>query len=361
MPYIIAGLVILVIAFVFAKHVLFNPRINSIINALILIIAIVFMLTSLNWNKGPVMAVILSLLIIVILPFIVLIDCIRDVIIAKKFYKDTKLGLDKLYIIKSLSVLALIVTALIIAAINQGKHSPLYVSLIVYLFIIGLPRIIFLFVVNPLIHHSVSSDIKRKITTHSPLPYNESDYSQIAAKCYYHGKIAQKLLKKGLLVTNIETVKNETNISRDKLAKMYPEKLLTKLADMIAGDKETKEMRKNAEEKLTPSAISKHGAFLGIALYERYAADIVKFLLSIEKTFSPCNMKLYEELSGLNLMQPLGLSNDSEWSEYFIIQALDQSVKDGMVQDGNYCDDPLVNHSFGVKMKSVDGPPLDDD
>lgn len=96
MHYIIIGFIAVVIVVVIGKFVLFEPRVNSIIWLLYFIYILKTALQARGGSLG-------FRLILIGIAIIVLIDCIRDIIIAKDYYEDIEIRIDKLYKIKSLT------------------------------------------------------------------------------------------------------------------------------------------------------------------------------------------------------------------------------------------------------------------
>lgn len=330
MKYIIIGLVVLVIVIFLAKHVLFNPRVNSIIHMVFLIMVTVAAIM----NPSPLTP-------LKILLAVNIIDCIRDIIVAKTHYADIEIEVDRLYMIKSLSWAVLLAVWFI-------SSNP-YVLLLVFA-----PRIVYLFAVYPIIAHLVSRDVKRKLAASQPLPYYSDQYGGMAAKGYYFSRKIRKLSSKGLLTANSRTVDAEVAVRKARLADLYPEKLVAKLADFFAGDSEKKDMRKEAEKKLNASATEMHKAYVSFALYQQYQTKILEALLARKRTFSPWKIKEFEELGDLKLTIPVGVSRSVEWSEYFIIQVLTPLVNDGVITDFQCSDEPMSNHQYGVEIKSID-------
>lgn len=323
MHYVIIAIIVIGIIILLGKHVLFNPRVNSIIGIICYILLI-----SLAWRREIGISIIAIILI-----SIAIIDCIRDIIIAENYYEDIEIAVDKLYMIKSLtSILTL-----------------------------GFARVIFLLVVGPLLSYSVSSDVKRKIQSGYPLPHS-SCYSRLEAKNYYYAKRIDRLEKEGAVISNIKTVNSEAKIRRKKLDSLYPEKLLAKMADMVAGDKDMKAKRKEAEAKLNSYSLKKCYAYLSSSTFERLP-QLLSEVMSKKPPYSVSYIKNFEELKALNLtISFVSYDNkNTDWSEYFIIQALQPLVSDGTFQDFDWNDnDPFDNHVYQytksvVQMKSIDG------
>lgn len=308
---VIAGVVILILAILLGKYILFSPRVNSGITMIWLVLIVI---------REPIA------IILIIIP---LIDCIRDIIIAKDYYEDLEIGIDKLFMIKSLtSILTL-----------------------------SFARVIFLLIVGPIIAHSVSSDIQKKIKEGRPLPY-KSLYSKLQAKNYYYAKKIEMLEQKGIIISNIITVDNEADIRRKKLDGLYPKKLLDKMADMVAGDKEIKEKRKEAEGKLKPWVLKKYYAYISADVLAQYQKIIIE-VMSKKGPYSPSVIKDFKELQLLRDVNG-GKAKSGDWREFFVIQVLNPLVAVGVFEDNDFSDNDALNtHVYRyikseVPMKSID-------
>lgn len=319
MWYIIIAVVLIAIIILLTKHLLFNP----ILNAVISIIWFAF----LGFGFAQMGAG------IIVLPIsIIIIDCVRDIVISKDYYESIEIEIDKRFLVKSLTAI----------------------------FSLGFARIIFLLVVDPLLSHSVASEIKQQLRCEHPLPHS-SFFSPSKAKNYYYAKQMGRLEKKGAVISNIQTVENETEIRRRKLSGLYPEKLLAKLSDIVAGDKDLKEKRKEAEGKL--KSYKSYYAYLSTAVFEKYP-PLISEAMSKKGCCPLASIKSFEELKALNLTLPLALNNskDSEWSEYFIIQALRPLVFSGTFEDCDFNDkDVFDNHAYQYAKSAVRMPSIDAD
>ena len=313
MQFIIA-FVVIILLILLGKYILFSPRVNSVITIIWFAIIVI---------HAP------GSIVLIIIPII---DCIRDIMIAEDYYEDLEIGIDKLFMIKSLtSILTL-----------------------------GFARVIFLFIVGPIISRSVSSDIKKKIAAGQPMPY-KSLYSKLKARNYYYAKKINMLEQEGVVIANIKTVDDEANIRRKKFDELYPEKLLAKLTDMVAGDKEIKEKRKEAEKKLKPWSIKECYAYLSFAVFEQYP-KLISEVMSKKGTYSPSVIKDFKELKDLQLPLVFNSGNDKsmEWSEFFIIQALQPLVADGIFEDNDFSDNDALNtHAYRYSKSEVPMPSID--
>jgi hypothetical protein len=309
--YVILGLIALGIIIALAKHVLFNPRVNSVLSIIVFFFG--FAYAGISW----------------VLYAIVVFDCILDIVNAKRYYEDISDEIDKLYLTKSLTSLVTL----------------------------GIARIVFLLIVNPILSHSVKSDIKKRLTANHPLPY-ESEYSNLKKKNYYYSKQIRKIYKNGVIVSNIETVDTEARISRIKLNNSYPEKLIGKLVDMVAGDKEVKRNREVAEQWLRQSSLQEQYAYINSQLFNQYPI-LITDAMAKRGCLSPRDMRDFEELEPLNLT--LSLGSGAGWSEYFIIQALSPLVADEEYEDNSFSDNPLENHQYRYSKSSKNMPSIDAD
>lgn len=318
---IIIGIVLIVAIFAFGLIValvsclLFHPVINSLLTAAFLIFAGAKALSAGN-------------LFVPFLAAIALADCIRDIIIGKKYYikfdvskEESKLyTLDKLFVIKSLTSLLTL----------------------------GFARIVFLLIVGPVLSLTVASDINSKMAHGLPLPL-PALYNKLQARNYYYAKYIEKLDAECAVVSNAETVDSEIKKRRERLDGLYPKKLMEKLTDKLAGDKDVKENRQRAEEKLQPDAIQTYYTYLSTPAFNRLQVALSNVMLH-KGRFSPSDIQRFEELRGLNLMSAVDGRDggNSDWGEYFIIQALQPLVANGTFSDdGDLSDrDAFETHAY---------------
>lgn len=333
-------IIIIGVLFFVGKYILLNVRVNSVIFILFGIVALSLRppLIPISWVS-------------IILLAINIIDCIRDIAIADKFYKDMSDGIDKQFAIKSLTTVALLLLGWFF-----------WDRTLIYAFI---PRIVFLCIVDPLIAMKVKEDVQGKVEIGYPLPYSKWRYSRSVKECYYYQKLVKRLFDEGKLVANRETVMEECNESRKKLSDKYPKTIVARVMRTIKNDKEIKEEINNVTTKLD-NAVYRHTAYISSAYFEQYASKIARVLKNKNAAFSPWKIKELIELEDLNLTAANGYVGDVEWSEYFIIQSLKQLVRNGIINDFKCSDEPLNNHAYGVAMTSRDASndprlSLDDD
>lgn len=328
---------LVVFGFIF-KYVMLNVKINSIIFG---IASVLLLYIKPHWFPQIQAAAILLLL--------NLIDCIRDVIVDDKYYESEKI--DGLYALKSLSSIALMVLAWFFYERN---------------FILGfIPRVVFLVAVYPIQYLSVFDDIKTQIGQNLPVPFFNVYYSNSQKKNYWYKKVINSIKKHGELVSNSEIVREEFKCSKEKLADYYPQKLLKRLVVSIV-DKKKKQNYEMWKNELEDRKAYRHMAYITINLYSELKQRVYKVLVEKNAVFSPCDIQQFAEFKDLNLNYKNGTFNDTEWSKYFIIKALSEYVSSGEINDYSCNDEPLDNHSYGVKIKSQvasDNPllALDDD
>lgn len=326
MWYIIAGIVIILILIVLCKYVLFEPRVNSVISLIFYIMILGYAMNSQEVKLG----------FWTIFVCISMVDCIRDIILAKEMYEDIEIRIDKFYMVKSLTSL----------------------------FLFEYSRSIFLLIVQPFLYFSIFKDIKKKIQCGYPLPYG-SNYSNLKIKNYFYTKYISRLEKDGMIISNVKTVENEMQIEQKKLNDLYPEKLTAKIADMIAGDKDMKEMRKRAEGWFRSGEFINHYAYLGVDSFERYPKLIIE-AMSERGCFPVSAIKRFEELKELNLLVPIvdkrNNNKNTGWSNYFIIQSLEPLVAEGIFSDNDFNDnDVFDNHAYQYVKSTVSMPSIDAD
>lgn len=313
MHYIIIGIIVIAVIWAIAKYVLFDPRINSGIYFLWFLYLCICVGIA-GWGSGGAFGFIIGFIIV----GIGMADCIRDIVMAKKYYESIDVEIDKFYMIKSLTSL----------------------------FTIGLARIVYFLIVHPALSFMVSANIKKQMRSGQPLPYF-SFYSNMKIRNYYYEKQIEKLEKKGVLISNKETVDYEAKIRQDKLDRLYPKKIVAKIVDMVAGDKEIKEKRKRAEQRLL--SMEKCYAYLSADWFAAYPNAIIAAMTEKGRC-SVSSIQTFNELKTLNLLCPvIGNAKDrlTEWSEYFIIQALQPLVAQGVFSDDDFNDnDAMDNHAY---------------
>lgn len=323
-------IIILAILFFCGKYILFNVRLNSVIIMILEIVAI-----SLKQPLIPTTNFALLLLALNI------IDCIRDLIVANNFYRSMDYGLDSMFVIKSL-----ITTISGLLGWFLWEHNLIYALL---------PRAAFLCFVYPIIALNVKLDVNDTVIVGYPLPYSKWHYSNSRKSCYYYEKLIKKLFDNGKLVTNIDVINYERNISNDKYAKIYPKTKSEKIINFF--NKERKEEMKIIENELDDKTLIYHAAYINSEYFEKYADRIAAALKANGGKFlSPWKIKDMVELNDLHLRERNSYNNDIKWSEYFIIKSLKQLVKEGKLKDHTYYSEnnPLTNHAYGTKEKKND-------
>lgn len=325
MNYIIVLIIILAVICVgvsAAKHVLFNPVVNSaLVGIVYLYLLIVFIMEASKRSGNYTFWIYASILIGI--PFLVLMDCIWDIVHAKQYYCDIEIKIDKEFMIKSLSSI------------------PTF----------GLSRLVFLCIVRPIRSIRTLLDIKKAV---------RDGYPVLSGENYYYTKWIGKLEKKGFIVSNIETVRNEAKIRREKLDRLYPKKTLEKVVDVVAGDKIVKEKRKDAEIRLQPQSLAKCCAYLSTPVFEQYP-NLITDVMSEKGCHSVSDIKKFDELKSLHLTFPF-YGNNTEWSEYFIIQALQPLVAEGAFEDNDWNDnDVFDNHAYRCTKSKVERKIIDAD
>lgn len=331
----------------FLKLALYSPIVNSIIY----IILAIFVVPK-NYPAS------------LILIILVIIDCIRDIKIWKNFYNyhdaDFVYGRDKLFNLKSLLGIGFILPTWIL---TRSLPLALLISMI--------PRGIFLIIVYPFISLLIMMGIRKKMQAGYPLNCNigktslyipESSIliSQMfeKPKAYYYDKHVYMLWRKGKLKLNVVIRENEFNISKKKFIGPSPKSKLIKFYNKISHKDLYNELAAVIHiKRFTP-------AYLSTKFYKKYPQRIGTVMLT-KGTVSPWKIKEFEELKDLNLTIPL--ENDNSWSEPFIIEALEELVAEGIIEDLNLSDEVQINHTYRhveskVEMKSIDlSDFLDDD
>lgn len=341
MHYIIIIMIVLLIIITLAKHILFNPKVNAVLGMIVpaiclLMLPVILVESALTAGiLGLIIGVLVESIIILVPAVLTIIDCLRDFLFAEECYKSIDVGIDKFFVVKGL----------------------------LSLFTFGFARIVFIVIVNPIISYMVSSEIENRIAKGEPLPASKH-FSSLEIKNYYYKKHIEKLETEGMLVSNINTVDSEAEIQRKKLDKLYPEKIVAKIVDMIAGDAELKRRRKSAEEKLSSLSITKNYAYLKKDTFNQFS-QLISEAMANKGHCSVSDIKKFEELNPLRLTMPLAIAaNDqnTEWGEYFIIQALQPLVADGIFDDNDFNDNNVFdNHVYHFTKSSKSMPSIDGD
>lgn len=312
MHYIFIVILVIVLVVFLVKHILFNPRLNSALSIIALVVL------SIKLHNG----------LVYVLSVIAIIDCVRDILMAEILYEEIEEDIDRTYAIKSiLSIVTL-----------------------------GIARVVFILIIVPYFSFSASSDIKRKMKAGYPFAgscdsgckQNQPNYV-----IYYYMKI-EKLLKQGKLVSNERTIKSEDWKSRARLDKLYPKKIKGKIVDVIAGDKSMKERRKNAENRI--NSTSDNIAYISADALNKYP-QIITDAMSRRSVCSPNDIKDFEELKSLHFDEKI--NGSTQWAVYFIILALQPLVEKGEFTDETLNDnDVFDNHAYQyvhsqVQLKST--------
>lgn len=323
---IIVVIVIIGLLLKLGKHVLFNPRVNSILTLIgVVVVAIIgIQYIGANFFFG------LPAIIIII------VDCVRDIMISPDFYSDVEVRIDKLYMAKSLT------------------------SLFTY----GSSRLVFFLIVQPCLSYSVKKEIQRRIDAWKPLPDSEF-FDDLKAKEYYYQKHIDKLLDEGVIVSNIYTVDETVKSRRELLDKLYPKKIVAKIADAVAGDKDAKDIRKKCEKKLASDRIKQYYAYISTEAYDKLK-DILIETMSSKGNCSSCNIVHFPELKvfhpDISISKTAFYNATSAWSEYFVIQTLSSLVKENLFEENNFNDnDPFDNPAYRYAKSTVKMPSIDAD
>lgn len=322
MQYIIIGIIGIIVIFTLGANILaflltlllqclFHPKVNSIIS-------LIFFLSAglMSLQSGPGLRTVLIGILIV--------DCILDIVRSYNYYTLPYSHIDKLYLIKSLTALLTF----------------------------GYSRIIFRLIVGPVLSRSVLLDIRRKIAAGQPFSGPDSS---LQAKKYYYAKHIRRMEQQGTVVYNADTINIERNVILERLRNLYPKNLMEKLAEKFSGDSDTADTRKALEQRLNNAHYSY--AYLSAATFARFA-QLIPEVMQAKACYSPSDIKNFEELSALNLTVPFGGSTD--WSEYFIIQALQPLVADGTFMD-NDISDGVDNHAYQHMDSAKHMPSIDAD
>ena len=334
MWYIIIAIFVIALIVVLTKYVLFHPQINSVVSIICLFYALVKVYIPYNISG-------LGLWLLFLIPVI---DCVRDIIIAPRYYADIEYELDKLYVIKSLTSL----------------------------FTVGVARNVFLLIIDPHIARSVRRSLKREVRAGRMLTGNTGRRGNYigwrmmnGARGYHFNKQVKHLEKKGIAISNKETGALEIEESKKKLEGLYPKKLIDQILEAVAGNEDAKLNRKRAEGLLRLGTAT---CYLPTSTYEKIP-QLVMDAMSDRGLCPLSEIKYFPELQSLNLVKPRKDGENTwyeqhtdRWFDYFIIQALQPLVADGTFEDEDLNDnDPLDCHAYRYTKSTKEMPSINAD
>lgn len=303
------------------KHLLFNPQINSAFS-----IYCVYRLI----REGELTTIMFLLYVVVI------IDCIRDIIIAKTYYdcRDIEYRVDPLYRTKSL----------------------------LSLFTLGLARVVFLVFADRFIAASVSSDIDKVLQEYKIIPhygFHISNYASSFSQKHFlwqynmkYDEVIREKLKKGTILSNKEIVNSEFGIYEKKLARAYPQNLVEKIGEIISAEgKRAKIEREYAREEIFKR--SWYYAYVDKTFYND-CKEIISSCLANYGALSPDYIAQVLELENIEVFQKNIFSFPPNWVKYMVIFMIQPLVKDGVVEECNISDGILENHQY----KHIEGIPM---
>ncbi len=250
MEIILILIVVAAILFFIGKHILFNVYVNSVLFIIAEIVILSYVIE--NFESGA------SYTASWILFGLCLCDCIRDLALGNKFYKEISDGIDTRFAIKSLISTAMAVLAFLV--VSEILFIPEASIMLIFV-----PRIAFLLIVNPLTKIKVNKDVKDKFIVGYPLPFQKWMYSSDAAEQYYYKKITKKLFDDGKLVTNAEIVFEERDTNRQKVDNRCPKKLFDRIKNTLFTSSEEKEQAQQTENRI--KRMHRHTAYINSAFY----------------------------------------------------------------------------------------------
>lgn len=309
---IIIAIIAIAIVVALIRHVLFNPKLNSVLTIIGLgALCIVYRDFSIFGY-------------LLVISLIAAIDCIRDIVLAEELYEDVNDVIDRAYAVKSiLSILTL-----------------------------GHARVIFILIIVPIISAIASSDVKKKMYSGYPIqPIAKSAHGNYN---HFYRKKLKKLCETGELVSNEKARASEMKISRERLDKLYPEKFIEKIVDMVAGDKDMKQRRKDAAKRVNSETDI---AYVTSEAFKKYPKALID-VMSQKSVCSPIKIKDFKELKSLHF--DVTVNDSTEWAVYFIILALQPLVEKGeftdeMLNDNDVMDNHAYHYTLSTKqIKSID-------
>lgn len=316
MYYIIAIIIVCVIIyyiFKLIKYILFHPIVNGVITIIALLI----------------LSIVNGVFVLAILPII---DCLRDIKLSDKIYNynsdPDELEIDSFFAVKSiLSVLTL-----------------------------GQARVIYFVIVYPLIKLRTKSKMKNDIKNNGYVRFVCSYNGQLAK--YYYQKNLDKMLNTGTWRTNQEYVYSERKKSAEKLEKLYPRKILAKIADQFSGDAEMKYNRSYAQKVL-----DRNDDFYCICIPSEDWLRFTQLVVDNMANRGPMSAIHIARFSDFKELRFVDRQTDDNLQTltYLIVSVLEPLVLSGEFNSFDFNDnDPLDNHSYQyarstVEMKSIDG------
>lgn len=314
MQYIIAiiiGIIVIGLVVVFIKYLLFKPKLNATITMLAMVVLGIYIIA----DGKP--------FVLVILCAIIIIDCLRDMVLAEQFYDtfeidDDLSDMDKFYAVKS----------------------------ILSIFTLGTVRIIYLFIINPAIHRAAVKYVNSRMNVGHPL--NKTGSSNIRTQ-YYYKKTINKYFAQGMLVSNESIVSKEIALRKSRLENMMPKKLAAKITqtvgDLFTKDKRLKILRDRAKESIERYEKGQCTAYISANHFSTFANEITAYMTDKSKV-SAADIKNAPELARLKLNVP-NRDDNSDWGEFFVIMALEGLVREGLYEDEILNDnDPLDTHVY---------------
>jgi len=316
----------------------------------LLLHCVIFLLTLNNMAEGT-QPIIMSILIFIGHP-LALIDCINDLRVIVRY----KLRYADNFLIMKFQVFGAI---LFIGAVFyfirdrsiQGVFQGIINNNVLLLLVVSVRALISIQEINTAIKVKKLIKSNNFFTISKPLGNNKSESG-------YYPEFRYVMLEedKGFVVSNERIIKEEKRISSEKLDKMYPKAFMAKIAEFLAGDKETIDKRERAEREL--AEMEKRVSYISKEGFKNFSARAEEHLRQVS-SMSPrdiIEMKFpqYRRFPGV---------------EFFLIEAFDSGVKTGKIEDESKDDYPMENHAYrhtesSVKVLSRNGNKelaLDDD
>lgn len=336
--------IIIIVAIIIAftgvgKHALFNPQVNS---ALCIIYICWILFTGIKTGQLTAVMFICWALSIV--------DCIRDIKVAKHYYENIEVRVDPLYRLKSLTAL----------------------------FTWGLSRVVFLLFADVFIARSATIEAKKilekkKIVPHGDMVINDCATSFAKRHFYHQYKIKywqaiNKMLIEGSVLSNEMIIDKEFQRYKEKLEKAYPKSIIGKMGEIISEEGQAaKKERENAENEI--SLQSRLYAYVDKEFYNDCQHKISESLETCG-TLSPSSILWLDGLKNISELHKNDFNLPVKWAEYLIIFLMQPLVQEQTIEDCDLSDRILENHQYrhikGLPMltrNAEDNPllALDDD
>ncbi len=322
MWYVIIILVVIGALYYGGKYALLHPKVNS---ALAIAIRAIALMQALVQHTGVSFIGLLFMILVVL-------DCIRDLMIADEYYEKFDVRIDTLFMIKS------------IASFLTG----------------GWARALFFLFHNLYFNRYVKQDVDPLMRKNGMIPLNDQYWGSVRlsyARKHFHKqymwnfkKYMQQKIEEGAVLSNLDVVEQESQKSQNKVEEACPKTMAGKLGELFDG--EMKEKRKRAESEI--EKFPKYSAFVDRAFYD-YCQKTIVDVLKTKSRMSPEDILQLPELAQVTVLHKTPYPWDAMWAECFVVFLMAPLVADGTVIEYNNNDENLLEHH---QYWHVEGEPI---